>query len=91
MRVRLTGTEGLDVESLSEETQLVATDSASQWDYALRAVRSGEQELRLAVTAVLTMEGSEHLRRDVPVMTQTIRVKVNPLFSTSTFVVNEWR
>lgn len=78
MKVRLTGY-NYYIESLSPEDQPVSSERATQWDFDVTPLESGNQALRLSVTVRIKMPNEPEEQMDVNVFERQIQVKVNPI------------
>ena len=58
------------------------------WDVV--PIKSKIQVLHFHVTIRLKIEGTEE-KRDYPVIDKEVYVKVNPVYSTKVFAVNNWK
>lgn len=89
MKVRLSG-DHFKINELNEEEQIVAEDTYTEWAWDVVPLKSKIQVLHFHVTIRLKIEGTEE-KRDYPVIDKEVYVKVSPVYSTKTFVVNNWK
>jgi len=89
MKVRLSG-DNFKISALNEEEQIVAKDTYTEWAWDVVPLKSKIQVLHFHVTIRLKIEGSEE-KRDYPVIDKEVYVKVNPVYSTKVFAVNNWK
>lgn len=60
MKARLTG-EGFEIKAASSEEQVLGGGDYTQWDWQVTPQLSGDRELLLHVTAVVSIAGFESL------------------------------
>lgn len=89
MKVKLSG-DPFKIIPLNEEEQIVAEDTFTEWAWDVVPLKSKTQVLHFHVTIRLKIEGSEE-KRDYPVIDKEVDVKVNPIYSTKVFAVNNWK
>ena len=90
MKAKLSG-DGFDVVPLNEEEQIVAGDRFTQWAWDVTAIESGQKELNLTVTVKVIVEEVGEKGRDLPVMTRTVQVRINPVYSIKEFLSAYWQ
>lgn len=90
MKARLTS-DGFDVIPLNEEEQIVSGEDFTQWAWDIVALSSGEQVLNLTITVRVDAGGSQIGVRDLPVVTETVRVRVDPTYTMGIFVGKYWQ
>jgi len=89
MKVRLAGAT-FQIESLSDEEQPVPATGFTQWSWNVKPLESGMHVLSLAIAVRIRLpDGWE--KYDSPVLDRKIRVRVNPVYSTVSFVQSNWR
>jgi hypothetical protein len=93
MKVTLTPDEGdvFDVKSLSEGEQLVGGDGFSQWVWSVTPLKSGTHNLYLTVNAVVNVPGLGPQKKEIPVLTQAVRVRADAAYSISQFLHSNWQ
>ena len=89
MKVRLSG-DHFKISALNEEEQIVADDTYTEWAWDVVPLKSKIQVLHFHVTIRIKLEGTEE-KRDYPVIDKEVYVKVNPVYSTKVFAVNNWK
>jgi len=90
MKVRLLG-DNFDIDSLSHGEQFVAEDKFTEWNWDVTPLKSGRQELSLVATVRIKLAEWGEEKRDYPVFSQQIKVKINPIYSVKTFTLNNWQ
>lgn len=90
MKVRLMGN-NFDIKPLSHKEQLVAGEGFTQWDWDVVPLKSGMQSLLLVVTVRIKIPNYDEERKDYPVFERQIKVKVNLIYSISSFVYSYWQ
>lgn len=85
MLARLTG-DGFEIQAKTGEKQAVA-DPYAEWTWQVVPVESGEQKLDLTVAVRLKLpEGAGEEEVYLPVITRTVKVHVDPVWSTGQWV-----
>jgi hypothetical protein len=89
MRARLFG-EGFTVTSHSDESQAVADNDFAEWLYDVLPRNSGDRTLTLQIAIRYKLFDSEEIT-NLPVLTRDISVQVNPWWTTTTLVADNWQ
>ena len=87
MTVELTG-QAFSIERILPETQVVTSDQVGDWLWNVTPLRSGKQELTLAVTANVDREGDV---AQIKVFDQQIDVAVNIVDTGENFIGGNWQ
>ena len=82
--------DAFSISPLNRDPQLVATDAPTEWAWDITAVKSGLQELDLVVNVRVLVARAGVRGRDLPVITKTVYVRVNPIYTTGVFVGKYW-
>jgi hypothetical protein len=90
MKAKLVG-DGFEVTPLSEEEQFVTDDTYTEWAWDVKPLQSGERKLNLTVTVKVIAEGLGERARDIPVITRTVVVEVDPVYTVTSFVGDNWQ
>ena len=90
MKANLTG-DGFDISLLSEEEQFVSDDTYTEWIWNVIPLKPGEQELYLRVSVKVIVERLGERTRDIDVITRMVVVEVDPVYTTKSFLVNNWK
>lgn len=90
MKAKLNG-DGFEVTLLSEEEQFVSDDTYTEWAWNVKPLQSGERDLNLTVTVKVIAEGLGERARDIPVITRKIIVDVDPVYTVTSFVGDNWQ
>ncbi len=90
MKVHLTR-DNFDIKALSEEEQIVLSEGFTQWEYDVTPLKDGAQKLRIDVIVRIIISNVGEQKRDYGVYEKQINVKVNPVYSTRTFMENNWQ
>lgn len=80
MKARLSG-DGFDIQPLSNEEQLVAGDTFTEWSWDVTSRIGGEHKLSLLVTVRLNVPGMGEEQRDYPVKDSVVSVRVTPMYA----------
>lgn len=93
MKVTLTPEESgvFDVKSLSEEEQLTSGGDFSQWVWSVTPLKSGTHNLYLTVNVVVDVPGLGPQKRQIPVLTQAVRVRADAVYSAGRFWRSNWQ
>lgn len=93
MKVTLTPEEGgvFDVKSLSEEQQLTSGGDFAQWVWSVTPLKSGTHALYLTVNVVVDVPGLGAQKRQIPVLTQEVRVRADIAYSSGQFWSSNWQ
>jgi hypothetical protein len=90
MRARLNGAVAdFKIDGEAPEEQFVGGGNFTQWAWVVTPLASGEKELTLNISAVVTVAGYEK-PRDVLVRTRRVHVRVNPKRWVNNFVEENW-
>jgi hypothetical protein len=89
MKARLSG-DGFDIEALSNEEQLVASDTFTEWSWDVTPRIGGERRLSLLVTVRLNVPGMGEEQRDYPVKDSAVSVRVTPAYAVRQFAQTYW-
>jgi hypothetical protein len=89
MRVRLFG-EAFEVKTHSDEAQAVADNDFAEWLYDVLPTKSGDRTLTLQIAIRYKLPSSEEIT-NLPVLTRDISVEVNPWWTVSTFLSDNWQ
>lgn len=90
MKARLAG-DGFEIQALSEEEQFVADDTYTEWVWLVKPIKTGEQQLNLTVTVKVFSEGLGERARDIPVISKTVEVEIDPMHTITTFIHGNWQ
>jgi hypothetical protein len=93
MKVVLTPDESgvFDVKSLSEEEQLTSGGGFSQWVWSVTPLQSGTHNLYLTVNVVVNVPELGTQKRQIPVLTQSVTVRADPVYSAGQFWSSNWQ
>jgi hypothetical protein len=89
MRARLFG-EGFKVTTHSDESQAVADIDFAEWLYDVLPTHSGDRTLTLQIAIRYKLANTEEIT-NLPVLTRDISVQVNPWWTATTFVSDNWQ
>lgn len=89
MSVSLSG-DDFKVEALGNEEQIIEDNDFTQWDWKVVPLKGGNRKLWVSITIQVEAE-NEQARKSLPVLEKEILVKINPIYSTSTFVSQHWQ
>jgi hypothetical protein len=89
MKARLSG-DGFDIRPLSNEEQLVAGDTFTEWSWDVTPRVGGEHKLSLLVTVRLNVPGMGEEQRDYPVKDSAVNVRVTPAYAIRQFTQTYW-
>jgi hypothetical protein len=90
MTVKLTGGKAFEIRPLEPENQFVSTDRATEWNFDVKAVRAGEQNLDLVVGVRVKLSKGGEETRFYPLYTRNVKVTVNVWYSTKQFLTDHW-
>lgn len=85
MKARLQG-RGFDILPLSNEEQVVAGDTFTEWQWDVTPREAGLHKLSLLVTVRINVPGMGQEQRDFPVKDATVNVKVTPVGAAQRFL-----
>ena len=92
MKVQVRGTDGLVLQPLSEEIQIVGTEVFSEWQYVVEARQGGRQTIWVSVNALLGgVGGSTDSIISLPVLHKQVDVDVGALERSRQFVTTHWK
>jgi len=77
------------IEALGNEEQIIEDNDFTQWDWKVVPLKGGNRKL-WAITIQVKVENGQALKT-LPVKVKEISVKINPVYSTSNFVVQHWQ
>ena len=89
MEARLTGP-GFQITAVSPEEQAITSRGSTQWNWDVKAITAGKQQLHLTLTALFTVEGKD-TRRAIQTFDRTIDVQVKWGQRIAGFVVENWK
>lgn len=89
MIVNLRG-DDFKVEALGNEEQIIEDHDFTQWDWKVVPLKSGNRKLWVSITIQIKAE-NEQGRKTLPILEKEIPVKINPIYSTNTFVSQYWQ
>ena len=89
MTVSLRG-DDFKVEALGNEEQIIEDNDFTQWDWKVVPLKGGNRKLWVSITIQVKAE-NEQARKTLPVLEKEIPVKINPIYSTNTFVSQHWQ
>lgn len=78
------------VEALSNEEQIIEDNDFTQWHWKVLPLKGGTRKLWVSITIQVKAE-NEQARKTLPILEKGINVKINPFYSTSTFVSQNWQ
>ena len=78
------------IEALGNEEQIIEDNDFTQWDWKVVPLKSGNRKLWASITIQVKLENEQALKT-LPVLEKEISVKINPVYSTTTFVVQYWQ
>ena len=90
MSVKLDGGDAFKIRTLQLEDQFVSLDRATEWNFDVTALDSGEQHLNLVVGVRLKHSGESDETRFYPLYDRKIDVEVDVGFTVTQFVTNHW-
>jgi hypothetical protein len=92
MKVTLTPDEDgvFDVKQLSEAEQLTG-GSYSQWVWSVTPLKAGTHNLYVTVNVVVDVPGLGPQKREIPVLTQAVKVRTDVSYSTGQFWRKNWQ
>lgn len=92
MKVTLIGDkEAFAIQNLNNEEQAVAGKQFAQWEWKVTPLASGNQELVLRASAVISTPNRPEKNVDIPVLHKTIKVRVDPFYASRRFISNNWQ
>jgi hypothetical protein len=91
MSVKLDGGDAFEIVPLTPENQLVATDTFTQWQFNVRALEAGDQELDVLVGLRVKMGSEDEESRFYPTYERMINVKVNRIYVVRHFLSENWK
>ena len=92
MKVQVRGTDGLALQPLSEEIQIVGTEVFTEWQYVVHARQGGKQTIWVSVNALLgSVAGSTDSIISLPVLYKQVDVDVGVLERSTQFVTTNWK
>jgi hypothetical protein len=91
MAVQLRGDAAFAIAALSELEQPVGRMEATTWEFDVRGEQPGRHALTAIVTLRLPLTGRDDLRRSVPVLERTVRIRVAPLYAGGLFLQDNWK
>ena len=93
MKVTLTPDEDgvFQVKSLSADEQLMSGDDYSQWVWSVTPLKSGTHNLYLTVNVVVDVPGLGAQEKEIPVLTQAVRVQADAAYSAGQFWSSNWQ
>lgn len=89
MTTKLMGKD-FNIESLSEEEQMVSSSGFTQWDWNVTPLKSGKRILCLSVSVSIYLDEFGEKKKSLPVMEKVITVKVNMPRSLFVFIKRRW-
>jgi len=78
------------IEALGNEEQIIEDNDFTQWDWKVVPLKGGNRKLWASITIQVKVENKQ-ARKTLPVEVKEISVKINPVYSTSNFVVQHWQ
>ena len=78
------------IEALGNEEQIIEDNDYTQWDWKVLPLKGGNRKLWASITIQVKVE-NEQARKTLPILEKEISVKINPIYSTSTFFVQYWQ
>jgi type II secretory pathway pseudopilin PulG len=90
MTVKLNGDEAFKISSLQPDNQFVSTDRYSEWNYDVRALKSGIHELDLTVGIRLKMKQGGEESRFYPLYARKVAISVGPWYTLTHFATDHW-
>lgn len=90
MAVQLEGA-GFDIAPLSDREQPVTASETALWEFNVRAIRWGSQELLLMVSMRLPVDGLGQVHKSVPVLRRTITVTVSRRVRVGRVLRSNWK
>ncbi len=92
MKVTLIGDHAaFAIQNLNNEEQAVAGKEFAQWEWRVTPLVSGNQELVLRASAVISTPNRPEKNVDIPVLHKTIKVRVDPFYASRRFISNNWQ
>lgn len=92
MKVKLTGGDGkFQIVEISDDEQIVIDNYYTQWVWDVTPLKSGHANLSLVVSFKINVPNQVDRYQDYILFDKQINVKVNPLFSLSSFLTNYWQ
>lgn len=85
-----TDNKNFEIKSLSSEEQIIDDTTNTIWNWNVKPISSGENEIILMATIKLHSKNGEN-SRDVPVYFKKIKVKINIITSIIQFIRNNWQ
>jgi hypothetical protein len=89
MKVRLSG-EDFNIIPLNEEEQIIGEKGYTEWAWDVTPKKRGKKTLHLHITLRIRLPFGEE-KKDHPVMDKEIIIKVNPIYSATSFIVMNWK
>lgn len=89
MKAKLIGSD-FEIVPLNEDEQIILGRSYTQWAWNVTPQRSGNLDLNLTISVKIMYAGEVGMK-DHPVITKQIMVKVNPAYSLSHFIKDNWQ
>jgi len=89
MQARLTGN-GFEISPITPEEQLISKRETTEWKWEVKAVKSGQQKLYLALSAILKFQGETKVRV-IRTFDREMLVRVSLGKRISTFVGKNWQ
>jgi hypothetical protein len=78
------------IEALGDEEQIIEDNDFTQWDWKIVPLKAGSRKLWASITIQVKVE-NEQARKTLPVLEKEINVRINPVYSTRTFVGQYWQ
>ena len=85
------GRSAFDIQSLSEGEQLISSEGFSQWVWSVTPLQAGIHNLDLTVNVVVNVPQLGAQKRQIPVLTQTVKVRADPVFAARQFWSSNWQ
>jgi hypothetical protein len=91
MRASLEGENFRVTPTNGDKDQPVLNEGFTQWSWRVLPLKSGNQLLLLMVTVRLKIPNEQEEYKNYPVFEKGIKVKVNPVYTFTEFIKNEWK
>jgi hypothetical protein len=91
MSVQLRGEPAFATKPLSELEQPVNKSEVTVWEFDVRAIRPGNQILTAIVAMRVPVEGHEDVRRSLPALERSVRIRVSPAYAAGQFARSNWQ
>jgi hypothetical protein len=83
--------DGFQIRSYSDEEQSVTQKEITTWEFDIRAVKRGSQQLHMRVSLRVPVQGQPIVRKSIPVRDATIEVQVGAPALLAHFVSSNWQ